>query len=227
MQIKPRYPLIDLTRVLAILLMVFFHLFYDLNLFGFVDIDFYQQDFWYSLPRIIVFLFLLSVGMSLREAHYPLIKWKKFWKRWGQIVLSSLVISLITYKLFPENWIYFGTLHCIAITSLLGLPFIRTPFLAGFSGAILLILSITFKIDIPWWKLPHTSMDYIPPFPWLGWVLIGISLHRVGFHQSFRSWPPGAAIWKWMGRHSLLIYLIHQPLLFSLAWFLWKLSPSD
>ncbi len=69
---------------------------------------------------------------------------------------------------------------------------------------------------------PQTN-DYVPLFPWFGLVLAGVALARYGLPAFTRS---GAGTWRaegrlarglaFAGRHSLAIYLIHQPVLMAL-----------
>ena len=94
---KPRYKILDQIRGLAIVLMVIFHIAYDLNIFGFVTIDFQQDIFWWTLPRVIVTLFLLAVGISLSLVHGQGIKWKKFYKRYSLISIYAVIITISTY----------------------------------------------------------------------------------------------------------------------------------
>lgn len=218
---QPRFPLIDHIRGFAIVLMIFFHFFYNLNLFKYVTIDFQRDLFWFILPRIIVMLFLFCVGISLPLGHLPSIKWPKFCKRFAFVTIGAVGISVITYILFPTRWIYFGTLHCIALCSLLALPFIKYPKISLITGATLLIPGF-FKITIPWFTMSHRSMDYIAPFPWLGWVLIGIFTFHVNFHRINTEKLIGGRYLSFLGRHSLIIYLTHQPLLYGLVFiFYW------
>ena len=59
---------LDQIRGLAVLFMLIFHFTYDLKLFGHVDVNF-QEGFWFFFPRLIVFMFLWSVGASLELVH--------------------------------------------------------------------------------------------------------------------------------------------------------------
>jgi len=215
--LKIRYHFVDELRGVAVLLMVIFHFAYDLMLFGFVQIDFQNDLFWFGLPRVIVFLFLFCVGISLSLVHKTKIHWPKFSKRWLLLVLYAAIISISTYFMFPQRWIYWGTLHCIAFCSLAALPFLRTPNLALILALPLLAGALFFKINIPWILLPHRSMDYIPPFPWLAVALLGIFAASKKFHE-YR--PPEiiglSRPLRFMGRHALIFYVIHQPLMFFL-----------
>ncbi len=212
-----RFPLIDQIRGFAIVLMIIFHFFYDLKIFGYNNINFNKDFFWFELPRLIVFLFLLSMGLSLPLVHKKKINWKKFWPRWIKIALGAIAITAYTFFMFKKSWVYFGTLHCIATASLVSLPFIRIPRISGVIGIIMVLLHLFFRITIPWFELSHPSMDYIPLFPWIGCVFIGFGLWSLKFHElnPFKSkfFKP----LEKMGQHSLIIYLIHQPILYGLV----------
>lgn len=207
-----RSTLLDQLRGIAVALMIFFHASYDLSLFNFIEIDPFQNPFWFGLPRLIVFLFLLCVGIGLRNSHQEKIAWRKFWQRFIKLSLCAAVVSLSTYYMFPTRWIYFGTLHCIALCSLLALPWLRAPILAILTATIIVLLEY-FGYGIPWIKMAHASMDYIPAFPWIAVVFLGFFLHHLGLHQQK---IPRNKYLEFLGRHSLVIYLLHQPLLFGL-----------
>lgn len=214
-----RYDWLDALRSFAIYLMVIFHLSYDLDLFGHIEVDFQNDVFWLWFPCVIVFLFLTSVGMSLRLAHYPDYRWPAFWRRWRKIAICALAISIATYFAFPRGWIYFGTLHNIAINSVLCLPFLGRPRLA-IAMSVIIILCELLGVQWPWLEMDHSSMDYIPPFPWFAWVLLGIFLQAKNIYQYLPSYPQGK-FWQaliWPGKHSLKIYLGHQVVLYSLVW---------
>jgi len=212
--------LTDQLRGLAVLLMIFFHGSYDLNLFGHIVIDPFGNPFWFGLPRLIVFLFLICVGIGLRSAYLKGIDWKKFSRRLGKLVFLSVLVSISTYFLFPDRWIYFGTLHCIALCSFLALPLLKLPRVALILA--LIILGFDFAgFRLPWIKLEHSSMDYIPLFPWIAVVFLGFYLHYLKVHL----WQvPQIKFLEFLGRKSLIIYIIHQPLIFGLLALISKLA---
>lgn len=210
-----RSSLIDALRGFTIILMIFFHFSFDLNNFGFIKIDIINAPFWYVLPRIIVFLFLFAVGMSLSLAHKVKINWRSFNKRLLKIVFFAVMISIVTYYMFPDNWIYFGTLHAIALISLISLPFLKKPNLSLVIALLLFIPSIFLDLNIPWFSLPHQSWDYISPFPWLGASLLGIFAVHKRVHFIYIPKNRVVKSLNFLGKHSLLIYLIHQPILFG------------
>ena len=206
---KKRYPFIDQLRGLAVILMIAFHTLYNLNLFSHIAIP-PKNVLWMLFPNVIVTLFMLTVGISLTLAHYPKIRIRPLCLRLLKISLSAAAISLATWILFPNRWIYFGTLHNIAFCSLMALPFLRFPRLALGAGIALPFLSL------PWFRLPHASMDYIPPFPWLSPVLLGIFLFHFREGAFLHIRLLGGLPLSFWGRHALLIYLLHQPLLYGL-----------
>ncbi len=212
---RKRFPLIDQIRGFAIVLMIIFHFFYDLKVFGYNNINFSRDFFWFELPRVIVFLFLLAMGLSMPLIHSEKVNWKKFWPRWIKIALGALAISIYTYFMFRSSWVYFGTLHCIALASLVSLPFIRIPRISAIIGLILISLKLFFNITLPWLELSHASMDYIPLFPWIGCVFMGFGLWSLGFHQLNPFKSKLFLPLEKMGQHSLLIYIIHQPILYG------------
>lgn len=204
--------------------MVIFHFSFDLNYFGIVRFDIINHPFWYFFPRLIVFLFLFATGISLYLAHYPKIRWKAFLKRLSLLILWAATISLVTYLNFPDSWIYFGTLHAIAVVSIMSLPFLPYPRLSLLIGLALFLPSMLFDLNLPWISLPHASWDYISPFPWVGASLLGLFAAHKGFYQFPLSETSLVKSLKYLGQHSLFIYLVHQPLLFLLLGGILKLK---
>ena len=222
----PRYLTIDVVRGFAVFLMIIFHVAFDLDSFGFVSIDFIDNAFWFSFPRFIVTLFLICVGMSLALAHKEGIRWAAVRRRFYKIGGWALVITMITYLLFRENFIYFGILHCIAITSVVGVFFVRLPKLSLAVCIILVVSNFIFQptlVPMSAW-LNVNPMDYIPFYPWFGVVLLGIYLESINFHRipiqrSFLTKP-----FEIMGKHSLKIYLLHRPIIYGLIFLLAKMN---
>ncbi len=206
---------LDQVRGLAVLFMLIFHFTYDLTLFNHITLDM-REGFWYLFPRLIVFLFLWSVGASLELVHGAGIKWRSFNKRLLKLFLIALIISVATYISFPSIWIYMGTIHCIALVSLMALPFLhykqaRFPVMLG-----ILILQFGFGFGVKWVAglIARPSMDFIPPYPWLWVTLLGLMTGP----WILKHWPNKLRIkmLEFLGIHALKIYLIHQALFYGL-----------
>ena len=216
----------DFLRAMAICLMLVFHTCFDLRYFQWWDLKTAAPLIWRYLPNLIVSLFFMAVGFSLVLAHSPQVAWKKFFQRLLRIALGAGLISGVTYWYLPDNWIYFGTLHCIVLVSILGLPLRNLPQVSLMLAFIILTTDLGLHVSWPWWNLPHQSADYIPPLPWFSAVLSGIWLA----HRPWSNWCPRAlphwvaSTIKFLGRHALLIYLLHQPLIFGIFALVDKLS---
>lgn len=231
---RSRLQSIDLLRGLAIAAMVAYHFCYDLTYFGFARFDFFADPFWLHARTLILSGFLLIAGISLTLATHDGVRWKPYLIRLGTLVGCAALIGASSYFMFGPRWIFFGVLHFIAVASVLGLGFVRRPRLALVVGIALLVLDRVFShasFDQPalqWLGLmtfkPPTE-DYVPLIPWFGVVLIGIAL---GNYVWLREPPPALARWhgtrplarllSLAGRHSLLVYMLHQPLLLGMLW---------
>lgn len=214
---------LDQLRGFAIVLMVIFHFSYDLNYFRFVEIDFFKDPFWYYFPRLITFLFLVCVGMSLTLTHQKKVKWAKVIKRFALLSFWAMLFTVATFFIFPDRFIYFGILHCIALSSLAGIFFLRIPLIALIIGLPMIILGVFFNLNLPWFNLPHPSVDYIPFFPWFGAVLIGIYLAKIGVTKWQTKFSLIAPL-EYIGKYSLRIYILHQPILFAVSYAAWWLK---
>jgi uncharacterized membrane protein len=222
--IKSRYELLDIIRGSAVVLMIIFHFSFDLRIFGYTEVDFQENLFWWVFPRVIVFLFLTAMGLSLEVTYKGKLEPKKVLRRFFKIGGFALLISLFTYFAFPTRWIYFGTLHCIALCSLLALPFQGKKWIS-LSGAFVILIPLLAGFQWPWFKMEHASMDYIPALPWLGVVLLGMFSFHLNVHKTPIVSFPGKSWLLFCGRHSLIIYLIHQPILFGLVKIFYTISP--
>ena len=228
-----RLPLVDLLRGGALWAMVVFHLTWDLANFGWIDAEIaYAPGFrWFGHAIAVSFLTLVGVSLVLAQrSRGPLWRSGAFWWRWGMIVAAAALISATSYALFPATPIFFGILHCIALASLLALPFVEAPPFAPLALGVLCLVAPSFwsasyfDAGIFWWTglstLTPASNDFRPLLPWGAFVFFGVGLGRPQFHQWLGRFAPGkgGAIKRalsFSGRHSLAFYLIHQPLLFG------------
>jgi uncharacterized membrane protein len=210
---------LDTLRGIAVLWMIIFHTAYDLRILGFVNWNF-TSGFWFAFPRVIAFTFLFCVGLSLNYVHTPQINWRNLQKRSLKLALAALIISSSTYLIFPDNWIFFGTLHSILLGSVLGALLVNRRQLAWIIFGLLIILQYGLDYDIKWVSsiIRKPSMDFIPIYPWFWSILLGIlsGPYLSKFRQLTDHSTP--KLLRFFGKHSLVIYLIHQPIIFGTLW---------
>lgn len=229
-----RVYLVDQLRGVAIVLMIYFHFSFDLAHFGFTQSDFYHDPYWLNLRTFIVSLFLFVMGSSLVLATSNGIQYKRFAKRIGLLLLFSVLITLNSYFMFPGRVIIIGILHFILLASLLGLFFLKFYYLNLFAGVAIILIGVTVQhtmFDNNWlhWlgMMTHkpSTEDYVPLVPWFGVVLLGVFFMKYAQYSPKLNLiiqrkidHPVADALTVLGRHSLIIYVVHQPILFGLTW---------
>lgn len=213
---------VDAVRGLAIVLMVIFHFCYDLRYFGYVDWNIPNGPNWRPFRYVILTLFISTVGVSLVLAHGKAIRWKHFAKRFVWLLVAALGISIMSLFVFPNSWIYFGILHFIALASAIGLIFLKMPIIACVVGASIIVGYWIGVLPVYWpfhyisEVLPANTEDYAPIFPWLGVALLAIGLAGLVPIKKIDIPPLKSATWlAFLGRHGLIIYVAHQPILFG------------
>ncbi len=209
---------VDVLRGVAIVLMVIYHFIFDMYLFGMAEVDLYGLPL-LLFQRSIGALFLLLVGVSIvlsqgknRDgyAHHA--------KRGLRLAAAAALITAATWIYPHEGFIRFGIIHMIALSTFIAPLFLRLGKLNIFIGlAIILAGMQTHYTNIDWifWLGPirydYMAFDHYSMVPWFGIVLIGLELgKRI---DSWKGFVPVNGILSFLGRNSLLIYLIHQPLL--------------
>lgn len=232
---RPRFAIVDIARGVAIIAMVAYHLCWDLSYFRFISADVGYDPQWVVIARSILASFLFLVGVGLVLGHGRGIRWAAFWKRWVFVLAGALAISLATFFAFPDSFVYFGVLHAIALFSVLALPFLAAPLWLPVLVAIVVIALPFFYSDalfneklwsvIGFWQVPPPANDLVPIFPWFGVVLLGVIATRLvlasPLSARLAAINPGGRLPRvlaFMGRWSLLIYLLHQPLLLGLIY---------
>ncbi|HET7412589.1 MAG TPA: DUF1624 domain-containing protein [Pararhizobium sp.] len=235
---------IDSARGVAIVAMAVYHFAWDLQHFGYVTPPTIDVGGWKLFARTDASSFLFLVGVSLVLAHHPQIRWRGFWKRMAMIVAGAIAITVVTWFVTPGSFIFFGILHAIAAASLIGLLFLRLPpwltivIAVGVFIAPWYLASPIFDYP-PLWFIGlsdrlRPSNDYVPLLPWLTPVLVGIAATKIAKANGVLEWlrdhapsPRGiAAGLAFSGRHSLAIYLLHQPVLFGLVFLASQVAPA-
>lgn len=230
-----RIELLDWLRGVALIAMAIFHFAFDLEMFGVVEPGYTVQPHWKYFARAIASSFLFLVGFSLFLAHSEGIRWRAFSIRFAKVAGAAALITIVTWFATPDVFIFFGILHSIALASLLGLAFLRFSWwgvaLAAVAVFTLRAFGRTPMLDAPvwWWsglsEISPRASDYVPIFPWFGAVLLGIAAAKLARN---RQWLPEIArfemdnapgrLLKFIGRHSLVFYLLHQPVMIALLY---------
>ena len=228
---------LDELRGLLILFVVLYHLLYDISLF-FPESVGKLWILWpeYSILRAVFpGLFIFLCGISCHLSHNNL--------RRGLICAGfATAITLLSLLVTPDYPIRFGILHLLAVCILLFIPLKRLT--RGFPDwlAILLFIALFFftwglpygmiggNIALPqqlWNRdglfilgFPSDrifSADYFPLMPW-GFLFAAGSFAGRGLAEgrapSFFYHSRSAGMAK-IGRHTMLIYLLHQPVWFG------------
>lgn len=224
-----RLPQLDALRGGAVMAMIAYHFGYDLNYLHWLQQDLNHDLRWLTARALILGSFLLSVGMGQSLAEHQRTPAIQRWQRIGKIAGAALLVTLGSYAMFPESAIYFGTLHAIAAISMLLLLLSRRPWpVAVLLGIAALALGNACSDELfnhpalAWLGLmtrkPFTE-DYVPLLPWIGVSLLGYGAMQallgkgIVTASSARRMP---RLLVWMGRHSLAIYLLHQPILLGI-----------
>lgn len=230
-----RWDAIDVARGVAILAMVIYHFSWDLSFLKLIATNILQVQAWRWFARGIAGSFLLLAGIGLALAHAQGFRRGPFLRRLGKVGGAALAVTLVTFFAFPESYIFFGILHCIAVSSLLALPFLRLhPAFTLVAALVCLLMPLLLTdpaFDQPWldWlglgSTDPVTNDYVPIFPWFAFVLIGVAVGKLllplNETMGLARWRAQDAFSKglvWAGRKSLPIYLTHQIVLLAVLY---------
>jgi len=230
-----RIEAVDAARGAALLAMAIYHFSWDLSFFQLIATPVGTDPAGKWFARAIAGSFLFLVGVSLVLGHGERIRWPPFTRRVAMIAAAAAAVTVVTYFAFPGSYIFFGILHCIAVSSLIGLAFLRAPLALVIALAVAclaapwLLTSPAFNsVGWVWLGLASEqvpSNDYNPLLPWFAMVLLGITVARLIPSKSWPTWQPRDPVTRTLalaGRHSLLFYLAHQPVLLGVLWLVSK-----
>lgn len=245
-----RFDAVDALRGVAMLWMTVYHLSFDLNQFGYIQQNFYHDPVWTAQRTLIVSLFLACAGMGQALAVAAGQSWARFWRRWAQVAACALLVTVGSWLMYPQSFIYFGVLHGMAVMLLVarltvgwgrwlwaaGAGLIAIYFIAP--SALSTVATGRF-IDIfnspvlNWLGLitvkPVTE-DYVPLLPWMGvmwWGVaagswLGAGLRAGRFTGRLQTlFQPVARLGRW----SLSYYMLHQPVMIGVLMLVGWLVP--
>ena len=138
--------------------MAVFHFTFDLELFGIAPSGTMHTPFWRGFAMLTAGSFILIAGLSLRLAHPDRIRWRPFLRRFAKVALAAALVTGATYIFIPQGFVYYGILHSIALSSLVGLAVLRFP-----------IWALVILAGLVTW-LPATFRSEGFTTPWLYWT---------------------------------------------------------
>ena len=223
---KKRIELLDAIRGAALYYMLYYHFIYDLALFGLVSWDFVYSGVMLALEVISASAFILLAGFSCRLSRNNL-------KRGIMVFLCGLLVSVGSG--IAGVTIRFGVLQLLGSSMVLYaifgkyierlprpvVPIISIPmFCWGFYVYRNVRVSVEWLYPIGLKGYGFASADYFPLFPWFFMFIMGAWLSKVllgGEHKAWmdRSWPKALTV---PGRHTLIVYMVHQIPLYAIAW---------
>ena len=229
MEKRKRLHGLDLLRGVTLLSMIAYHGTWNLvYLFG-ADLPWYGDRPGYIWQQSICWTFILLSGFCFSMGSKPL-------KRGLIIFGGGILVSGATIIAMPENLILFGILTFTGSAMMLMVPLEKllkkVPAVPG--GVAAMGLFFFFRNwQAPAWCYRNLltaylgfptrefiSMDYFPIFPWIFLFIAGYFLFRI---FNARGWDEKlfsrgkVPVLNWLGRHTLPIYLVHQPVLYGLG----------
>ena len=233
---------LDALRGSAMLWMTAFHFCFDLANAGYLQQNFYTDPFWTWQRTCILSLFLFCAGFSQSLVLQQGQTWSRFWRRWGQIVACAALVTAGSMLMFPRSFIYFGVLHGMAvmlIVARLTAPWGRWLWVLGLL-AIVLPTGASYAIQQGWLGVVFNAAplnvlglistkpiteDYVPIFPWLGVMWWGLAagqwlVQHPTLCLKLQPLPKALQPVAFLGRWSLIYYMLHQPVLLAGLW-LW------
>lgn len=229
-----RYRSLDVLRGFALVNMIIYHGLWDMVNIWNVKIPWFYSDVAHLWQQCICSMFILLSGFCFNFGRRKL-------KRGLLILACSALITLITVVFMSENLILFGILSFFGSAMLIMLPFDRV--LKNSNPYICLIISLSLFIltkNIAFGGLPNSwyanlftaylglpprgfvSQDYFPIIPWLFLYIAGYFLfmvfkkHNLLDYLNVLKCKP----LEWIGKRSLVIYMLHQPILYIVLYFI-------
>ena len=224
---RARYPVLDAWRGAALYCMLVYHFLFDLFLF-----DRLSWRVMFGLPltvleRYIACSFLLCAGVSATLTRSNV-------RRGLVTLLAGVPVMAVSFLVGAPIW--FGVLQCLGLCMLLYAalrrPLDRVPlkiapalWLGLFAAAYIVTESVTVPVRWLFWlgfRFPgYVSYDHFPLLPWFFLFLTGTWLGRllaVSPRLRALAGHPAPGALTVPGRHTLWVYLLHQPVLYGAVW---------
>ncbi len=221
---------IDAIRGIALIRIVIFNWSFTLMYLGI-----YTFSLGMVFPGLGASIFIFLVGLSLTISYSRVKKkkpkeiHKKYFSRGLRVFGYGILISVITFLTFPKSFVIFGILQFIGVSIMLGQFFLKSKRLNLILGLLIIVMGCflqNFSFDFPWllWLgfSPQylNTFDYFPILPWFGVTLLGIYFGNILYKNGKRRFKikdvSNSSVVRfltYLGRKSLFIYLVHQPIL--------------
>lgn len=222
-----RIHLLDFIRGVAIVGMVAYHAAFDLAEFFDMRIPFWDTEIIKTIRMFFALVFIIISGISTNLSHNPI-------RHGVKILVIALDISIITFFVTPELPIRFGILHFMGVAILMATFFKKALIVLPRNIALLLfaflflITNQIFPINVdsaylyPLGMISNNfiSADYYPLIPWIFAFFFGTYLAEPLLKHQAPRWVYNfkCPFINSLGRHSLWVFLIHQPVLLGLFW---------
>lgn len=231
-----RYHLIDALRGFALVNMVLFHMMYDIFFIFEADASWIFSPITAVWERFICCSFIILSGVSLNFSKKPL-------KRGIILNLLGFLITAVTVIFIPSQAIWFGILNFLGcammityalkrflnnVGSVQGFVFslivfalfygVPDGYIGFFAAEVFKLPDFLYSSDalafIGFPPAGFYSTDYFPLVPWLFLFFAGYFAWRcVREHGAERLFVRKIPFFDFAGRHSLLIYIVHQPVI--------------
>lgn len=226
---KERIWELDALRGVCILCVIVIHFLFDLVYFLGLSISFPPLYAFIQQYGGVIFVVLSGCCATLGSRSF---------RRGALVFACGMLITLVTWGMYRLGMaagdvvVKFGVLHLLGVCMML-YPLLRrlsTGALGALSAVLIVcgylmsgvLVSARFLFPLGLMYEGFTSGDYFPLLPHLGWFLLGVVLGRTVYREK-RSLLPGRAqdfflirFFRWCGRQSLFLYLLHQPVVYGL-----------
>lgn len=220
-----RYYEVDAVRGAALFFMVLYHIIFCLYFFRIIS--WFNPQTISGVPIAATFIFVAGISLILAGRRPAGVV-----KRGAELLLCALLITAVTKIVYPQGFVIFGILHLIGVGTILSIPFLSGNvkwFIPAAVGTAVVLLSfflpntagslLLLPFGIPY--AGFTSIDYEPLIPWFGVLLLGVAAGKILYPAGLRcvllsrlpEMPKVLTPLCFVGRHTLLIYLLHVPVI--------------
>ena len=213
---KERVYILDNFRGIAFILMFISHIFYFYDISNDYQTDTANGPITKYFGEIARTTFIILAGFSVYMSYNNNKEENiiKRVKRSLEILIHAGLVSLVSYLLYPDNFVRCGILHFIAIGTLLISPLAPSTLFA----IIVFLISLNFTypqvnqvIDtITGSNVYYNMMDYFPLNKWLPIMLIGlITAQNIDVNKLKIPFLKDKSILTTIGQNSLNLYTGH------------------